>query len=222
MKKLVFAILLLANCQTKYNIGVSAKLTITEYIDKSKGNSLLVLTTIFENRTGENIYMIKGYPLDPEFDFQYPDRGNTDLDQELGIIPHPEFTHRVMDACVNQSNYLEKVIDHWPEKRRIVDSITNLNMENIKLNYGNYKYKFESQFLVLEKGETLEVDNILVYRNFKDKLNYKFRGKQKNEIENRRRLGEDLKIPRRIGKYVFWDGEIKLDSQEIEVVFKEI
>jgi hypothetical protein len=218
MKYLIFFLsLLLYNCSiVNKDCELKAKLRITIYKSKKNdGQTLLLLTTIFENMTNKNIYLIKSPPWYRYF-------SENDSNGGFAKIPNSELTSRVMHDCVNSNNYLKRIIYAVVEKKEIVDSIAVLNKDIIKRNYNNYTEKFKTQFLVLKRGEKLEIDNAPIYDTDSSIREFKFLVKESNELSRRNKLGENINIPGKMGNYSFWDGEIKLNSENIEIVFKEI
>ena len=218
MKYLLITLLILQYaCSAPDNRGeLIAKLRITVYKSKAgDGQSLLLLTTIFENITDKDIFFIKSPPWSRHF----LESNTHDLYKK---IPAPELTARVMQDCVNANNYLKRIIYSIPEKRVVVDSLAALNKQVIIKDYNNFPEKFKSQFLVLKAGEKLEVDNTPVYDVDTKIMKYEFLLKNASELLRRNKLGENIKVSAKIFDCFFWDGEIKLDPNNIEIVFKEI
>ncbi|MCF0072705.1 hypothetical protein LZD49_19650 [Dyadobacter sp. CY261] len=216
--KLLIALLALLTfqCSNDNHGNVEATLRITsvkDSVDESK--TMLLLTTIYENKTGRDIYLIKSYPWARSFN-------KRDSLNQYQKIPDPEFSSRIMRHCVNSDDFLESLILSKPEKRAIVDTLAKLNAGLIKSDYNGLKDKFQTQFLVLRRGERLEVDNAPVYASGSQISKYLFEKKVADEVLRRTKLGEFITIPKRIGTFEFWDGPINLSSDFIEIIFKEI
>lgn len=215
----IISLWILFCCQSNKKGNVAVKLRITQCTDKRTKKDALLLTTILENRTNQDIFFIKGFPLSSIFQRQFGSVSKN-LDQELNF--HSEMESNCFNGSINLGNYFERVIAPFPMKNNVLDSLSKLNASEIKSHYGNYFYKFKSQFVVMNRGESLEIDNILIHGEDREIIKYKLNEKSINSLTERKKIGENLIVPSQIGDYYFWDGKMIVDVKEIDFYFKEL